>query len=80
MIEPQVRFAMVPVIALARLEAMKAAALATSARVERDIDPAGLLDDRIEMLLDRLRIEGVDVRHLGCSPRDGYLRGHGVER
>ncbi len=49
-------------------------------RVERDIDPACLLYDRIEMLLDRLWIEGVDVSHLGCSSRDGYLVSHGVER
>ena len=33
MIEPQVRLAMVPVIALAQSEAMKTAALATSSRV-----------------------------------------------
>jgi hypothetical protein len=45
MIDLQVRFAMIPVIALAQSEAMKTAALATSARVRRrpsGVKPSGV--------------------------------------
>ena len=48
-------------------------------RVERDIDPACLLHDRSEMLLDGLLIEGIDLRRHGGSARDGYLLGHGFD-
>jgi hypothetical protein len=33
----------------------------------------------MEMLLDHLWIEGIDVRRLGCSSRDGYLISQGFE-
>src|SRR6516225_4322563 len=52
---------------------------AGSGRVELDVDPSGLLDDPVEVLVNGAVVEGVDDRVAGPAAGVADLAGDGIE-